>query len=54
MAKRTPKGEGSVYQRESDGKWCAAVTLPSGRKKIAYGDTEEEAIRERRRLLAAV
>lgn len=51
---RTPKGEGSVYRRSSDGKWCAAVTLPDGRRKVAYGATEKAAIKKRRDLLAAV
>jgi hypothetical protein len=23
-------GEGTIYQRESDGKWCASVSLDSG------------------------
>ncbi|MDQ7910756.1 site-specific integrase [Phytohabitans sp. ZYX-F-186] len=52
--KRTPKGEGSVYQRKSDGKWCASVTLPSGRRKVVYGDDEKEALRARRKLLAEI
>jgi integrase len=51
-SKRTPAGEGSVYQRQSDGKWCAAVTLPSGRRKVVYGDDEREVLRKRRKLLA--
>jgi integrase len=50
--KRNPGGEGSVYQRASDGKWCAAVTLPSGRRKVVYGDTEKAALKARRDLLA--
>lgn len=54
MSAKTPNNEGSVYQRASDGKWCAAVTLPSGRRKVVYGATEKEAIRERRKLLAAI
>lgn len=54
MSGKNPNNEGSVYQRKSDGKWCAAVTLPSGRRKLAYGSTEKEAIRERRRLLAEI
>jgi integrase len=54
MSQKTPNNEGSVYQRASDGKWCAAVTLPSGRRKVVYGDTEKEAIRNRRRLLADI
>jgi integrase len=53
-SKRNPSGEGSVYQRTSDEKWCAAVTLPSGRRKIVYGDTEREALQKRRKLLAEV
>lgn len=53
-AQRAPKGEGSVYQRKSDGVWCAAATLPSGRKKVAYGATEKEAIRNRRKLLTDI
>lgn len=53
-SKRNPAGEGSVYQRKSDGKWCAAVTLPSGRRKVVYGDDEKGALRERRKLLAEI
>src|ERR1700755_1676378 len=51
---KTPDNEGSVYQRASDGLWVAAVTLPSGRRKVAYGKTEKEALTKRRRLLADV
>jgi integrase len=50
--KRSPDNEGSVYQRKSDGRWCAAVTLPSGRRKTVYGKTEKEALKARRDLLA--
>lgn len=53
-AKRNPKGEGSVYQRKSDGKWCASVTLPSGRRKVVYGDDEKAALKARRDLLKEV
>jgi hypothetical protein len=42
---KNSNNEGSVHQRKSDGRWCAAVTLPFGRRKIAYGYTEKEAIR---------
>jgi integrase len=52
--KRLPDNEGSVYQRESDGRWCASVTLPSGRRKTVYGKTEREALRKRRELLAEI
>lgn len=54
MARRGPNNEGSVYQRASDGKWCATVTLPGGRRKTVYGKDEKDAIRKRRKLLAAV
>lgn len=54
MGKRAPAGEGSVYQRKSDGKWCAAVTLPSGRRKVVYGDDEKAARKARRDLLAEI
>src|SRR5437667_5991364 len=44
-AARGPKGrgngEGSVYQR-SDGKWCAAVSLERGNRKVLYGRTRKE------------
>lgn len=52
--KRNPKGEGSVYQRASDGKWCASVTLPSGRRKTVYGDDEKAALKKRRDLLSEI
>lgn len=51
---RSLRGEGSVYQRASDGKWVAAVTLPSGRRKVVYGKSEREATKKRRDLLAEV
>lgn len=43
--RRRANGAGSVYRRNRDGRWCAAVTLPWGRE-IAYAANEEEA-RER-------
>lgn len=52
--RRTPSGEGSVYQRKSDGKWCASVTLPSGRRKVVYGDDEKGALKARRDLLKEI
>jgi integrase len=41
VAKRG-NGEGSVYQR-ADGKWCAAVVLPGGRRRVLYGKTRKDA-----------
>src|SRR5262245_3406488 len=52
VSTKTPNNEGSVYQRQSDGRWVAAVTPPSGRRRVVYGPTEKAAIRERRKLLA--
>lgn len=43
-----------MYQRASDGKWCASVTLPSGRRKVVYGDDEKGALKARRELLADI
>jgi integrase len=35
-------GEGSIYQRESDGRWCCSVTRPSGKRQVLYGKTRAE------------
>lgn len=49
MAKRGA-GEASIYQRKSDGKWCASVHLGywggKRRRKVVYGDTRFE-VREK-------
>ena len=46
MAKRRGHGEGAIYQRESDGKWCASVDLGfvngKRRRKTIYGKTRKE------------
>src|SRR5436190_18460621 len=43
---RRGHGEGSIYQRESDGRWCASVDLGyvNGRRtrKMVYGRTRKE------------
>lgn len=55
MPRRSPNNEGSVYQRSSDGLWCAVVTLPSGKRSTPkYGKTEREAKRKLREMLAEV
>jgi integrase len=41
MGKRG-NGEGSVYQAK-DGRWVAAVSLESGKRKVFYGKTRQEA-----------
>src|SRR5262245_16893342 len=33
--------EGSIYLRE-DGRWCAQLTLPSGKRKYLYGKTRRQ------------
>ena len=46
MAKRRGKCQGGIYQRESDGKWCASVDLGfvngKRRRKVIYGKTRKE------------
>ena len=44
MSKRA-NGEGSIYKR-GDGRWCATVTLDSGRRKAFYGDRREDVARK--------
>lgn len=50
--RRRANGEGSVYQRASDGLWVGAVVLPdTGKRKVVYGKTERSVLAERRRVL---
>src|SRR5438045_388528 len=46
MASRRGHGEGSIYQRESDGKWCSVVDLGyvngKRKRKVIYGRTRKE------------
>ena len=46
MAGRRGHGEGSIYQRESDGKWCCVVDLGyvngKRKRKVIYGTTRKE------------
>ena len=46
--------EGSLYQRASDGLWCAAVSLGNGRRKVLYGGTFDEVLKKRDGLKLAV
>ncbi len=55
MAKRRGHGEGAVYQRSRDGKWCAVVDFGRGpdgrrRRRTVTADTRTEAIRRLREL----
>jgi integrase len=52
MTKRG-NGEGSLYQRASDGKWVGAVMV-DGRRRVVYGATQREARDELRKVLRAV
>lgn len=36
------RGEGSIYHR-ADGRWCAAVVLDDGKRRVYYGRTRKEA-----------
>src|SRR6185437_13059970 len=45
MAKRA-NGEGSIYQRKSDGKWVGSISLADGGRKVFYGKTKTE-VREK-------
>ena len=46
MASRRGHGEGSIYQRESDGRWCCSVNLGyvngKRKQKVIYGKTRKE------------
>ncbi len=42
MTRRRGHNEGSIYQRESDGRWVGALSLSNGRRKSLYGKTRKE------------
>lgn len=48
MTRRRGKGEGGIYQRESDGKWCATIDLGfvggKRRRKTVYGETRKDVV----------
>ena len=48
---RRVRGEGSVYQRQSDGRWVASVPLGNGKKKTLYFETRKEAEQAKRKAL---
>ncbi len=50
MAKRG-NGEGSIYQRESDGKWVGSITLDNGKRKVVYGKKRSEVANKLKQLL---
>ncbi|MEX0750747.1 MAG: tyrosine-type recombinase/integrase, partial [Dehalococcoidia bacterium] len=50
MAKRA-NGDGSIYQRKSDGRWSASISLPNGRRKHFLGKDRDEVVRKQRAAL---
>ena len=48
VSKSRGNGEGSIYQRQSDGKWCASLTLEGGKRRVLYGKTRQEVARKLR------
>jgi len=45
VAGKRANGEGSVHKRK-DGRWCASITLPRGKRKHFLGKTREEVSRK--------
>lgn len=50
--KRRGRGEGTIAQRKSDGRWVGAVTLEEGGRKWVYGKTRAEVAKRLDRLKA--
>jgi integrase len=42
MAKHRGHHEGSIYRRESDGRWVGSISLEDGGRKYLYGKTRKE------------
>jgi integrase len=42
--KRRGNSEGAIYQRQSDGRWVAALSLPNGGRKSFYAKSRKEAV----------
>lgn len=46
-AKSRGNGEGSIYRRKSDGRWCGSITIDAGpggkcKRRVIYGKTRQE------------
>lgn len=58
MAERKPRTRGNrearPYQRKSDGKWCVPVYLPTGRRKVIYGDSRTEVVEKKKQAEAEI
>src|SRR5690348_16915977 len=51
MAKKRAAREGSIYQRKSDHRWVAAITVPGNGQQFLYAKTEQEARKKLREAL---
>ncbi len=51
MAKRG-NGEGSIYQRKSNGRWEGSISLDDGTRKVIYGKTRGEVQEKIKKLLS--
>ncbi len=51
MARRRGNGEGSIYQRASDQRWTAVLSLPDGKRRALYGKTRTEVQRKLRQAI---
>jgi hypothetical protein len=40
--RQTRQRRSAIYQRKSDGLWCASISLDFGTHKVIYGDTRKE------------
>lgn len=54
MAKRREKGDGSIYQRESDGRYYAYARLPDGKKKYVTDKTRSGAAKKLKELQKSI
>src|SRR5687767_13557573 len=45
-------GEGTIYKRESDGRWCASLKDERGKRKVIYGRTRDEVAKKLTQALA--
>ncbi|MEV6159391.1 tyrosine-type recombinase/integrase [Nonomuraea sp. NPDC052129] len=58
MTARKPRTRGNrearPYQRKSDGKWCVPIYLPTGRRKVIYGDSRTEVVEKKRQAEAEI
>src|SRR5450759_1301006 len=45
-------GEGSIYQRESDGRWVGSVTLKNGKRRVFYGKRRSDVAEKMKTALA--